>query len=38
MIEKFTVLLVEDDPDACNAFIRYAETVDDMHLIGVTNS
>lgn len=38
MVTKFTVLLVEDDPDACNAFMKYAETVDDMQLIGVTNS
>lgn len=38
MHEELTVLLVEDDPEECEAFIQYITCVDDIRLIGVTNS
>lgn len=38
MSEALTVLLVEDDPDDCEAFTEYAASINDIELIGVTNS
>ena len=38
MDSVLSVLMVEDDPDEYNAFIRAAETVNDIRLIGTTNS
>lgn len=37
-MEPLTVLLVEDDPAACSAFLRYADELDDVKLLGVTNN
>ncbi len=38
MSEELSVLIVEDDPDECRAFIDYTASADDIHLIGTTNS
>ncbi len=38
MNETLAVLLVEDDPDECEAFTQYTASVSDIKLIGVTNS
>lgn len=37
-MDKFSILLVEDDQFACKEFIEYIEELDDMSLIGVTNN
>lgn len=37
-MHNFTILLVEDDTAACNAFAKYTETLDDVSLVSVTNS
>ncbi len=34
----FTILLVEDDSDACNAFIKYSDTLDDISIVSITNN
>ncbi|MCL2356729.1 MAG: response regulator [Defluviitaleaceae bacterium] len=39
MEEKIlNILLVEDDPDECRAYIQYIDHLDDVHLAGVTNN
>ncbi len=37
-MNSFTILLVEDDADACNAFIKYSEKSDDISIVSITNS
>lgn len=37
-MEALTVLLVEDDPIACGAFLGYADELEDVKLVGVTNN
>lgn len=34
----FTVLLVEDDVNTCNEFIKYSEKSDDVSIVSITNS
>jgi len=36
--KKLTILLVEDDPDECREFIKCIDTIEDVHLVGVTNN
>jgi len=36
--KPLTILLVEDDQDECEAFIQYFDSLDDVHLVGVTNN
>lgn len=38
MNKKLSILLVEDDQSACKDIIEYAEELDDISLIGVTNN
>ena len=38
MEQALTVLLVEDDQDECNMFMRLIDTLEDIDLIGVTNN
>lgn len=38
MCSELTILLVEDDMDTCNAFQNYVQCLDDIRLIGITNS
>ncbi|MCL1878255.1 MAG: response regulator [Defluviitaleaceae bacterium] len=38
MEKKLTILLVEDDPEECKAFIQYIDPLDDVQLVGVTNN
>lgn len=38
MARELTVFLVEDDPCACKEIIQYIDTLEDMHLIDVTNN
>lgn len=38
MDRKLSILLVEDDPNACKNIIEYIEELDDTSLIGVTNN
>ncbi len=38
MSDALTVLLVEDDSDDCEAFTQYAASINDIKLVGVTNS
>ncbi|MCL1845671.1 MAG: response regulator [Defluviitaleaceae bacterium] len=38
METKLTILLVEDDPDECRAFIKCIDNHTDVHLAGVTNN
>lgn len=38
MERKLSILLVEDDPNACKDIIEYIEELDDTTLIGVTNN
>lgn len=38
MNKKLSILLVEDDQNACKDIIEYAEELDDISLIGVTNN
>jgi DNA-binding NarL/FixJ family response regulator len=38
MDRKLSILLVEDDPNACKDIIEYIEELDDTTLIGVTNN
>ena len=36
--KSVTVLLVEDDPEECKAFVEYIDTLVDVCLVGVTNN
>ena len=36
-MSALTVLLIEDEPATCNAFIAYADQLEDISLIGVTS-
>lgn len=38
MERKLTVLLIEDDQNACNDIVNYIEGLEDVILVGVTNS
>jgi len=38
MEKKLTVLLVEDDKEECNEFIKILDSADDICLVGVTNN
>ena len=38
MKQALTVLLVEDDRDACDMFVRLIDSLEDICLVGVTNS
>jgi Response regulator containing a CheY-like receiver domain and an HTH DNA-binding domain len=38
MDKKLSILLVEDDQIACNEFAEYIEELDDISLVGITNS
>ena len=37
-MNNLTILLVEDDINACDAFIRYSEEIDDISIVSITNS
>lgn len=37
-MDKFTILLVEDDLSTCNRFIEYIDTLDDIVLVNHTNN
>lgn len=37
-MNSFTILLVEDDADACNAFIKYSDQLDDISIVSITNN
>lgn len=37
-MRNFTILLVEDDADACKAFIKYTEELEDVTIVSVTNN
>ena len=38
MDKKLSILLVEDEEDACNAFTEIIDELDDVSLVGVTNN
>ena len=38
MVKKLSLILVEDDPDECKELVDYIEGLDDISLLGVTNS
>lgn len=38
MSKDLTILLVEDDPDACSDFAQHIDTLEDISLIAITNS
>ena len=38
MKQSLTVLLVEDDRDECDMFVRLIDSLEDICLVGVTNS
>jgi DNA-binding NarL/FixJ family response regulator len=38
MDKKLSILLVEDDEQECKSILQYADELDDVNLIGVTNS
>ena len=38
MNDKLSLLLVEDDQDACNAIQQYVDELDDVYLIGIVNN
>lgn len=38
MDKKLSILLVEDDPEACKEIVAYTAELDDISLIGVTNN
>ena len=38
MVKKLSIVLVEDDPDECKELVDYIEALDDISLLGVTNS
>lgn len=37
-MNDLTILLVEDDSDACRAFIEYTESFDDVSIVSITNN
>ncbi|MCM1467030.1 MAG: response regulator [Alistipes sp.] len=37
-MKDFTILLVEDDVSACNAFIQHTEQIDDISIVSITNN
>lgn len=37
-MDKFTILLVEDDPQTCQKFVEYIDTKEDIVLVNTTNS
>lgn len=37
-MNNFTILLVEDDANACNKFMKYSETLDDISIVSITNN
>lgn len=38
MVKKLSVILVEDDPDECKGLVDYIERLDNISILGVTNS
>jgi two-component system, response regulator, stage 0 sporulation protein A len=38
MVKRLSIILVEDDPDECNDLVDYIEGLDNISLLGVTNS
>ena len=36
--QEITVLLVEDDVEECNELQNYADSVNDVNLVGITNN
>lgn len=36
--DELTVLLVEDDTEACKRFAEYADTLEDVHIVSITNN
>lgn len=37
-MNELTILLLEDDANACRAFVEYAETLEDVIIVGITNN
>ena len=38
MYKSLSILLVEDDPEDCAAFVQYIDSIENIRLVGVTNN
>jgi Response regulator containing a CheY-like receiver domain and an HTH DNA-binding domain len=38
MIQKLSIIIVEDDPDSCKEFYNYIDKIEDIELLGSTNN